>query len=212
MIRGLIGQKLGMTRVFDEDGNHVPVTVLRAGPCVVLQVRDEERDGYRAVQLGYLEDGVKPQRLNRAQRGHQESAGAPPVKVIREFGLDEDEDAEPGSRVTVEAFEEIGRVDVTGTTKGRGFQGVVHRHGFKGGKASHGSMFHRRPGSVGQSADPSRVMPGRGMPGQMGAVRNTQQNLEVVKIDAEEHLLMVKGSVAGPMNGYVFIRPSVRGN
>ncbi len=210
-MNGLIGQKLGMTRIFDESGNHVPVTVLRAGPCVVLQVKDERRDGYRAVQLGYLEDGLKPERLNRPTRGHLSKAAAPPVRVIREFAVEEGEELAPGERVTVAIFADARRVDVTGTSKGRGFQGVVKRHGFGGGKATHGSMFHRAPGSIGQAAWPSRVFKGKRLPGQMGARRVTTEGLEIVKVDADNHLLLVKGSVPGARNGYVFIRKAVRG-
>ena len=210
-MQGLIGRKVGMTRIFDESGKHVPVTVLRAGPCVVLQVRDEERDGYSAVQLGYIEDGVKPQRVNKPMAGHLAKAGAPAVRVIREFDLGEGDEPELGDRVTVEAFEGVEKVDVVGTTKGRGFQGVIRRHGFGGGKATHGSMFHRAPGSVGQAAWPSRVFKGKRMPGQMGNVRNTQQALRIVKIDPERHLIMVRGSVPGAPNSYVTIQPARRG-
>lgn len=215
MVKGIIGQKVGMTQVFDDEGRQVPVTVLKAGPCVVLQVKEPERDGYRAVQLGYLEDGVKARRLSRPERGHVEKAGAPPVKVIREFEMEpveEDDDGpELGSRVTVEVFEGVEKVDVTGTSKGRGFQGVMHRHGFAGGGAAHGSMFHRRTGSIGASADPSRVSKGTQMPGRMGGERDTQLGLEVVRVEAEDNLLVVKGSVPGARNGYVFIRSSVKG-
>lgn len=200
-----------MTRVFDDAGQSVPVTVIKAGPCVVLQVRDEERDGYRAAQLGFLEEGLKPERLTKPMAGHLAKAGSPPVRVIREFVLEADDEVNPGDRVTVESFADVAKVDVTGTTKGRGFQGVVRRHDFRGGKASHGSMFHRRPGSIGQAAWPSRVFKGSRMPGQMGNVRRTTEGLEVVKVDVDNHLLVVKGSVPGARNGYVFIRQAVRG-
>lgn len=200
-----------MTRVFDDGGNHVPVTVLRAGPCVVLQVRDQERDGYSAVQLGLIEEGLKPERLTKPMQGHLSKAAAPPVRVIREFGLDEGDEPSLGDRVTVEIFDGVEHVDVSGTSKGRGFQGVMKRHGFSGGGASHGSMFHRAPGAIGQAADPSRVFKGTRMGGQMGNVRVTERALEVVKVDADEHLILVKGSVPGARNGYVFIREAVRG-
>jgi large subunit ribosomal protein L3 len=200
-----------MTRVFDDAGQHVPVTVIKAGPCVVLQVRDEERDGYRAVQLGFLEEGLKPARVNKPMAGHLAKAGAPPVRVVREFELEADDEVSLGDRVTVEQFAEVAKVDVTGTTKGRGFQGVVRRHNFAGGGASHGSMFHRHPGAIGQAAWPSRVFKGVRMPGQMGNVRRTTEGLEVVKIDVDNHLIVVKGSVPGARNGYVFIRQAVRG-
>lgn len=211
MVKGLIGQKVGMTRVFDDAGHHVPVTVLRAGPCVVLQVKSEERDGYSAVQLGLVEDDVKEQRLTKAMKGHFEAAGAPPVRIVREFDLDGEEEVSPGDRVTVEDFAEVTKVDVTGTSKGKGFQGVMRRHGFKGGKATHGSMFHRAPGSIGAAAYPSRVYKGRKMPGQMGAKRVTEIGLRVVEVRPEENLLLVAGAVPGPPKGYVYIRPSVRG-
>lgn len=210
-MKGLIGKKIGMTRIFDDSGNHMPVTVLRAGPCVVLQVREEATDGYRAVQLGYLEDGLKPQRMNKPMRGHLAKAGSGAVGVIREFAVEEGEEVGLGDRVTVESFNDVDKVDVTGTSKGRGFQGVIKRHGFKGGKATHGSMFHRAPGAVGQAAWPSRVFKGKRLPGQMGNARVTTEGLEVVRVDAEQHLLMVKGSVPGARNSYVFIRQAMRG-
>lgn len=210
-MKGLIGQKIGMARTFDEAGNHVAVTVLRVGPCVVLQVRDQERDGYRAVQLGFLEDGVKPERLNKPMLGHLAKAGAPAVRRIRECELAADDDPQLGDRVTVEIFDGVAKVDVTGTSKGRGFQGVMRRHGFKGGPGGHGSMFKRAPGSIGQASWPSRVFRGKRMPGQMGNRRVTTQGLEVVKVDAERHLLLVKGSVPGARNGYVFVRQALRG-
>jgi large subunit ribosomal protein L3 len=210
-MKGLIGQKIGMTRVFDDAGNHVPVTVLRVGPCVVLQVRNEERDGYLAAQLGYIEDGLRPEQLNKPTRGHLAKAGAPPVRMIREFPLSPDADTKEGDRLTVELFSDVEKVDVTATSKGRGFAGVMKRHGFKGGPAAHGSMFHRRPGSIGQAAWPSRVFKGKKMPGQMGGRRVTQQGLRVVKIDPERHLLMVRGAVPGAPRGYVLVRQAVRG-
>jgi large subunit ribosomal protein L3 len=211
MVKGLIGQKIGMTRVFDDAGHHVPVTVLRAGPCVVLQVKSEERDGYRAVQLGLIEDDFKEHRLTRAAKGHLDAAGAPPIRVIREFAVDQDEEVSTGDQVTVEAFAEVAKVDVTGTSKGRGFQGVMRRHGFHGGKATHGSMFHRAPGSIGAAAYPSRVIKGRKMPGRMGGKRNTQLSLRVVEVRPEDNLILVAGAVPGPPNGYVYIRPAARG-
>jgi large subunit ribosomal protein L3 len=211
MVKGLIGQKIGMTRVFDEDGNHVPVTVLKAGPCVVLQVKTEETDGYRAAQVGLLDDSVKEHRQSKAMLGHLKAAGDPSVRVVREFEVDGDEEIKPGDQLTVEQFAEIAKVDVTATSKGRGFQGVIHRHGFGGGKATHGSMFHRAPGSIGMAAYPARVLKGRRMPGQMGNSRVTEIGLRVIEVNAEENLLLVAGSVPGANKGYVFIRPTVRG-
>ena len=213
MVKGLIGRKVGMTRIFDDSGNHVPVTVLRAGPCVVLQVRTEDKDGYSAVQLGLVEDDVKERRQTKALKGHLAAAGNPSVRVIREFEyeLDEDEEVSPGDQLTVEQFAEVAKVDVTGTSKGRGFQGVMRRHGFSGGNATHGSMFHRGPGSIGAAAYPSRVVKGTRLPGQMGNKRATEIGLRVVEVNADENLILVAGSVPGPPKGYVFIRPTIRG-
>lgn len=211
MIRGIIGKKVGMTRVFDDSGQHVPVTVLQAGPCIVIQVKTEERDGYRAVQVGLVEEGAtKGRRVGKPFKGHLEAAGSPSVRVLREFSFDDDDEVSPGDEVTVEAFAEVEKVDVTGTTKGRGFQGVVKRHGFHGGKATHGSMFHRAPGSIGAAAFPSKVIKGRRMPGQMGNQRNTQLGLKIVEVRPDDGVILVAGSVPGPKKGYVFIRPSVR--
>ncbi len=211
MVKGLIGQKIGMTRVFDDAGNHVPVTVLRAGPCVVLQVKNEETDGYRAVQLGLVDESVKEKNQTKARRGHLAAAGTFQIRVIREFEVDEDEEVSPGDQITVEHFAEVAKVDIVGTSKGRGFQGVVRRHGFGGGKATHGSMHHRGPGSIGMAAYPARVMKGQRMPGQMGNKRVTEMGLRVLEVDAEENLLLVAGSVPGSRQGYVFIRPALRG-
>ena len=201
-----------MTRVFDDSGNHVPVTVLRAGPCVVLQVKTDENDGYRAVQLGLVDESVKEKRQSKARRGHLAAAGGPRVRVIREFELGAgDEEVHPGDQVTVEQFEEVGKVDITATSKGRGFQGVMRRHNFGGGKATHGSMHHRGPGSIGMAAYPAKVLKGQRMPGQMGGKKVTEIGLKVLEVNAEENLLLVAGSVPGSRNGYVFIRPTIRG-
>ena len=201
-----------MARVFDDSGNHVPVTVLRAGPCVVLQVKTEENDGYRAVQIGLVDELVKEKRQTKALRGHLAAAGTQQVRVIREFELgDGDEEVSPGDQVTVEQFEEVGKVDITATSKGRGFQGVMRRHNFGGGKATHGSMHHRGPGSIGMAAYPAKVLKGQRMPGQMGGKRVTEIGLKVLEVNAEENLLLVAGSVPGSRNGYVFIRPTIRG-
>jgi large subunit ribosomal protein L3 len=200
---GIIGRKLGMTQIFDESGAVVPVTVIEAGPCPVVQVRTEEKDGYTAAQLGF--GARKDSRATRAEKGHAAKAGleAAPA-VIREFRFDEV--PELGSSVTVEGFEPGGRVKVTGVTKGRGFQGVVKRHGFGGGRASHGaSRVHRSPGSIGAGTNPSRVIKGKRLPGQMGNVQQTVRNLLVAKVDGDRNLLYVRGAVPGPVNGYVFI-------
>ena len=202
---GIIGRKLGMTQFFDEAGAVVPVTVIEAGPCPVVQVRSPERDGYRAVQLGFGEQ--KASRATRPEKGHAAKAGldAAPA-VLREFRLGDEEAAEVGEQITVERFEAGTRVKVTGITKGRGFQGVVKRHGFRGGRASHGATrIHRAPGSIGAGTNPSRVIKGKRMPGHMGSVQRTIQNLELAKIDAERNLLYIRGGVPGPTGGYVFI-------
>ena len=212
MVKGLIGKKIGMTRVFDDSGNHVPVTVLRAGPCVVLQVKTEETDGYSAVQLGLIDETVKEKRHTKPLRGHLAKAGNQQIRVIREFEVETgDEEVNPGDQVTVEQFAEVGKVDITATSKGRGFQGVMRRHGFGGGKATHGSMHHRGPGSIGMAAYPGKVLKGQRMPGQMGGKRVTEIGLEVLEINAEENLILVAGSVPGSKAGYVFIRPTIRG-
>ncbi len=202
---GLIGKKVGMTRVFSDEGDEVAVTVVQAGPCPVLQVKTEERDGYRAVQLGF--GAKKERRTPKAEGGHAAKVGleAAPA-VLREFRLrDDDEEPEPGQEVTVELFEVGDRVKVTGKTKGRGFQGVVKRHGFSGRPASHGHPMSRNPGSLGPGTDPSRVIKGKKLPGRMGADRRTVPNLEVMKVDPERHLLFVKGALPGHKNSYVFI-------
>jgi large subunit ribosomal protein L3 len=200
---GIIGKKLGMTQIFDESGAVVPVTVIEAGPCPVVQVRTPEKDGYTAVQLGF--GAQKANRVTRSEKGHAAKAGleAAPV-VLREFDFDQ---APPvGDSVTVNTFERGQRVKVTGTTKGRGFQGVMKRHGFGGGRASHGATrIHRAPGSIGAGTNPSRVIKGKRMPGHMGDAQQTVRNLLVAKIDAERNLLYVRGAVPGPVNGFVFI-------
>ncbi len=204
MVAGLIGRKVGMTQVFAENGAAVPVTVLEAGPCVVLEVKTSEKHGYEAAQLGLLEK----KRVTKPQEGHAKKHGAPPVRVVREFAYDAK--PEPGEKVTVEIFKDMKYVDVSGTSKGRGFTGVVKRWGFKGGPKSHGSMFHRAPGSIGASSFPSRVWKGMKMGGRYGNTRVTVQSLEVIKVDPEKNLLLVKGAVPGHRKGYVLIRRAVK--
>lgn len=200
----LIGRKIGMTRIFDADGIETPVTVVEAGPCPVVQVRTEERDGYRAVQLGFGQK--KESRASRAEAGHAATAGLEETpRVLREFSLENGSDVEPGHEFTVEVFEAGDRVKVTGTSKGRGFQGVVKRHGFAGRPASHGHPMSRTPGSMGPGTDPSRVIKGKKLPGQMGGTRTTVRNLEIVRVDADRNLLFVKGGVPGSRNSYLFI-------
>jgi large subunit ribosomal protein L3 len=202
---GIIGKKLGMTQIFDEAGTVVPVTVIEAGPCPVVQVRNAEKDGYAAVQLGF--GRRKDRRASKAEKGHALKAGLDAApEVLKEFRFAENA-PEVGQTVTVDGFEKGGRVKVTGVTKGRGFQGVMKRHGFGGGRASHGATrIHRAPGSIGAGTNPSRVIKGKRMPGHMGDEQQTVRNLLVAKVDAERNLLYVRGAVPGPVNGVVYIQ------
>ena len=194
-----------MTRVFTDEGRSVPVTVLEAGPCSVVQVKSDETDGYAAVQVGLGEK--KHKRTSKAELGHAAKAGLDAApRLIREFSAADGDSYEPGQRLTVEMFEAGQRVRVTGVTKGRGFQGVVKRHGFAGRPASHGHPMSRNPGSMGPGTDPSRVIKGKKLPGRMGGTRETIRNLEVVRVDSERHLLFVHGGVPGSRNSYVLIR------
>jgi large subunit ribosomal protein L3 len=203
---GILGHKVGMTQLFMEDGERIPATVIQAGPCFVTAVRDSERDGYRAVQLAFGE--TTERRLNKPRLGHLKKAGAPALRYQAEFALGDGEDEEPkiGEQVTVEAFEKGQRVKVSGRSKGKGFQGTIRRHGFHRGPVSHGSHNVRAPGSIGASATPSRVMKGKRLPGQMGNRRVTQRGLEVIDVDAERNLLIVRGSVPGPAGSLVEVR------
>lgn len=201
----IIGRKLGMTQIFDESGAAVPVTVVEAGPCPVVQVKTEETDGYRAVQLGY--GAQKSNRATRAESGHAQKAGLDYVpQRLREFRVDNPGDYEVGQLLTVEQFEVGARVTVTGTTKGRGFQGVVKRHGFAGRPGSHGHPLARNPGSIGARTNPSRVIKGKKLPGRMGSTRKTEKNLRVERIDAERNLIFLRGAVPGSRNSLVYIR------
>ena len=201
---GLIGKKIGMTRIFDEEGIQVPVTVIEVGPCPVVQVRSEERDGYEAVQLGF--GTQKAKRTTRAEMGHAAKAGLETApRLIREFPVENGEAYEVGQELTVELFEPGDRVKVTGRSKGRGFQGVVKRHGFAGRPASHGHPMSRTPGSIGPGTDPSRVIKGKKLPGRMGGARTTIRNMKIVRVDGERNLLFVKGGVPGSRDGYVLI-------
>jgi len=208
-VPGLLGKKLGMAQVFAEDGSVVPVTVLKAGPCVVVQRKTRENDGYEAVQLGLVEF-VKPKRVNKPETGHLKKNNVPPLRFLRELRLgDAKEEAKAGDKVLVEEiFKADDRVDVVGVSKGKGWAGFVKRHHFRGGAATHGSMFHRAPGSIGASSYPSRLWPGQRMAGQMGNARATARNLRVVQVDSDEHLLLVRGAVPGKNGGYVVIRRS----
>ena len=206
MVQGLLAKKLGMTQVFEDDGKVVPVTVLRVGPCVVTQIRTDEHDGYKAVQLGFEES----KRLNSPQRGHQRPAGSS-LRYLREVRSDDVEDYEVGQVINCSIFEPGQKVDVTGTSKGKGFAGVVKRHHFSGGPKTHGqSDRHRAPGSIGSSATPGRVFKGMRMAGRMGNETKTILNLDVQHVDDEKNLVLVKGSVPGANNGLVFIRHAVK--
>jgi len=207
MVDGLIGIKVGMAQVFEENGTVTPVTVIKAGPCVVVQKKVKEKDGYDAVQLGLVEF-VRPDRVIKPLAGRFEKAGVPPVRVLREFRFEDSSEAvKPGDQILLnQVFKVRDKVDVVGTSKGRGFAGLVKRHHFRGGAATHGSMFHRAPGSIGASAFPSRVLPGMRAAGHMGNARVTVRKLQVVRIMDQENLLLVKGAVPGRNGGYVIIR------
>lgn len=210
MSPGILGKKIGMAQVFRPDGQVVPVTLLKAGPCVVVQRKSPVRDGYDAVQLGLLEF-AKAKNLSKALGSHIKKAGVEGVRFLRELRLKPgDDDLKTGDRVLVDQFRPADKVDVIGVSKGRGFAGLVKRHHFGGGDASHGSMFHRAPGSIGASSYPSRVFPGLAMAGHMGAERVTVRNLEVIEVDSEENVLVVKGAVPGPNGGYVVVRRAKR--
>lgn len=204
---GLVGRKRGMTQVFAANGDAVPVTVLEAGPCTVVQIRTQATDGYEALQLGF-----EPQRrhVTKPMAGHFQRAHVEPLRVLREVRLESTAGYQVGQRLTVDLFKPGDLVDVTGVTKGRGFQGGVKRHGWYGGDATHGSMFHRAPGSIGASSDPSRVFPGHHLPGRMGGDRVTVSHLEVVRVLPEQNLLLVRGAVPGATGGLVLIRKSVK--
>ncbi len=199
-----------MTQVFRPDGQVVPVTLVKAGPCVVVQRKTPSQDGYDAVQLGLMEY-IKAARINRPMNGHLKKAGVDGVRYCRELKLRPgDDDLKAGDKVLVDEFKPQDRVDVVGVSKGRGFAGLVKRHGFHGGDATHGSMFHRRAGSIGASSYPSRVFKGMKMAGHMGVQRVTVRNLEVVEVDSEDNVLMVKGAIPGPNGGYVIVRRAKR--
>ena len=208
MVNGLIGKKVGMTQLFGPDGVVHPATVLKAGPCVVAQVKTADKDGYEAVQLGLVEAGKHKE--NKPTEGHFKKAGVPPTRVRREVRVKAGGDTpKAGDQVNVSIFADGERVDVIGTSRGKGFQGVVKRHHFKGGRASHGSMFHKAPGSIGASSYPSRVVRGMRMAGHMGDARVTIRNLKVLKVDADNNLLLVEVPVPGGPNSVVVIRKAV---
>ena len=209
MVTGIIGRKVGMTQVFDADGTVHPATVIKAGPCVVVQTKTPQTDGYEAVQLGLVE--VQAPKGNKPMTGHYKKANVPPKHVRQEVGVVAGGDAaKPGDQVLVSIFADGERVDIVGTGRGKGFQGVVKRHHFAGGAATHGSMFHRAPGSIGASSFPSRVIKGMRGAGRMGGKRITTHNLKVLKVDADNHLLIVEGSVPGAPESYVMVRKAIK--
>ncbi len=209
MIQGILGKKLGMTQVFVADGSCVSVTVVEAGPCTVVQKKAKSTDGYNALQLGF---GVKKtHRVNKPMMGHFKKADQGAFAHLRELAVEEVDSYQVGDQITCDAVFKAGDIiDVTGTSKGKGFQGVIKRWGFSGGRATHGSHFHRAPGSIGMSAWPARVFKGKKMPGQMGNARVTLQNLEVVEVRPEQNLILVKGSIPGPNQGVVLIRKGLK--
>ena len=208
MVTGIIGRKVGMTQVFDADGTVHPATVIKAGPCVVVQAKNAQTDGYEAVQLGLVEE--RTPKANKPTVGHFKKANVPATRVRREVKLEPGgDDVKTGDRVLVSIFANGERVDVVGTGRGKGFQGVVKRHHFAGGAATHGSMFHRAPGSIGASSFPSRVVKGMRAAGRMGGGRVTIHNLKVLRVDPDNHLLIVEGGIPGAPSGYVLVRKAV---
>jgi len=199
---GILGKKIGMTQVFDEKGSVIPVTVIEAGPCKVVQVKTKEKDGYDAVQIGF-DEIIKTKKVNKPMMGHFKKAGVPPYKILREFKM---KDLKVGDVINVEKFQKGDKVDVSGITKGKGFQGVMKRYGYRGGPGSHGSMFNKAPGSIGSSTFPSRVWKNKGMPGHTGYKRVTIKNLKIIDVKPDMNLLLIKGAVPGPQGGYVEIR------
>jgi len=208
MVNGILGKKVGMTRIFAEDGRWIPVSVVEAGPCTVVQCKTDDSDGYTAVQLGF--GAKKTSRATKPEQGHFKKNSVDTQRVLREFPLSGSDLPNPGDVITAAMFEAGECVDVSGTTKGKGFAGVIKRHGFSGGPGGHGAHFHRAPGSIGQSADPAKVYKGKRLPGQMGNVRVTGQNLEIVRVDAERNLLLLRGTIPGPKGGIIEIKKSVK--
>ena len=208
-MKGIIGKKLGMTRIFNEDGTATPVTVIEAGPCVVTQIKTKDSDGYEAVQLGF--EKMRRKSATKPRIGHLAKHGLAPRRRLVEFRVDDPGEYQVGQEVTVDVFEAGDVVDVTGWSKGRGFQGVVRRHGFAVGRRTHGNRNHRKPGSIGQSATPARVWKGRKLPGRMGAARTTIKRLDVVQIDLEKNLLLVRGAVPGANEGVILVKKSNTG-
>ena len=208
MKKGIIGRKIGMTQIFDEKGNVIPVTVIEAGPCVVAQVKTVETDGYNAVQLGFGD--VKDKHINKPEAGHFAKAKLANKKHLREFRVENVENYKVGDEVKADVFEAGEKVDIQGTTKGKGFQGVIKRHGQSRGPMGHGSMYHRRPGSMGATSTPGRVFKGKKLPGHMGRVTVTIQNLDVVRVDMDKNVILVKGSVPGTKGAILKVKSAVK--
>jgi large subunit ribosomal protein L3 len=204
-VQGIIGKKVGMTQVYAENGRAYPVTVIEAGPCVVVQRKSKDKDGYSAVQLGLVE-ARKAKSVTKPMKGHFDKAGLPPCRVLREFRVEEAAEVKVGDKVSVDLFAPGDTLTVSGVSRGKGFQGVIKRHNFRGGAATHGSMFHRAPGSIGASAFPSRVLPGMKAAGHMGTDKVTLRNVTVVRVDAGNNLLVVRGAVPGAGGSIVVIR------
>lgn len=217
MVSALLGKKLGMTQIFSEDGKFIPVTLIQAGPCPILQVKTKDSDGYTALQLGFDEKKIKPEKKRKFRRalkpeiGHAKKADTTPKRFVREVGWDGEGEYELGQVLTAEELAEVTYVDVVGTTKGRGFTGVMKRHGFKGGKATHGQHNRdRHGGAIGQASDPGRVFKGMKMPGRYGNERVTVQNLQLVKVDTEKNIVAVKGAIPGHNGSYVVIKKALK--
>ena len=208
MNKGLIGKKLGMTQIFDEQGKVIPVTVIEAGPCVVAQVKTVETDGYNAIQLGFGD--VKESKINKPEKGHFAKSKLTPKKHLREFRLDSVENINVGDELKADTFTAGDQLDIQGTSKGKGFQGVIKRHGQSRGPMGHGSMYHRRPGSMGPTSTPGRVFKGKKLPGHMGSQTITIQNLEVVRVDLDKNVILVKGSVPGAKGAKLKLKTSVK--
>ncbi len=207
-MKSLIGKKIGMTQIFDEQGKVIPVTVIEAGPCTVVQIKNIENDGYNAIQLGYGE--VKEYKLTKPERGHYTKVKVAPKKHLREFRVDSLENVNVGDEIKVDTFEVGDKLDIQGISKGKGFQGVIKRHGQSRGPMGHGSMYHRRPGSMGPTSTPGRVFKGKNLPGHMGRETITIQNLDVVRVDLDKNVILVKGSVPGAKGAILKLKSSVK--
>lgn len=208
MKKAIIGRKLGMTQIFDENGKVVPVTVIEAGPCGITQKKVEEKEGYNAIQVGF--ENIREKLANKPKKGHFAKAGVALKRIVREFRLDSVDEYEVGNEIKADIFEAGEKVDVSGVSKGKGFQGVIKRWNFSRGPMSHGSKFHRAPGSMGAASDPSRTFKNMKMPGHMGNRNTTVLNLQVVKVMADKNIILIKGGVPGPNKGYVVIRNTVK--